>query len=136
MASAEFWQDLALTVLISLPAYLLISVVTLLLLVLMKYGMVGRYREGDSPFYGKYHIKWLIMMMFKSSTAPLEQDLYGTAFYNWYLRLLGANIGEDACLFGSSLEHDLLTVGARASVGQKCDLTCHTVEHMVIKVRV
>ena len=36
-------------------------------------------------------------------------------------------------MMSGALEHDLLTLGDRTSIGIDCDLTCHTVENMVLK---
>ena len=38
------------------------------------------------------------------------------------------------CLFyGAVLEFDLLSIGDYGSTGEGCDITCHTVENMVVK---
>ena len=28
----------------------------------IKWALVGRYTEGNRPFYGAYHFKWVVMM--------------------------------------------------------------------------
>ena len=58
----------------------------------------------------------------------------GSVYAIWLYRAFGSKIGENACLLGFPLEFDLLTVGDYASVGLDCDVTCHTVEMMVIKL--
>ena len=39
------------------------SVAGLMLHVALKWAIVGRYSEGDYPFFGEYHVKWMVMML-------------------------------------------------------------------------
>ena len=75
----------------------------------------------------------MIMSALHSASAFLE-TLHGTVFSRFFNRSLGADIGKDACLMTDALEADLLTVGTHASVNEDCDITCHTVENMVLKL--
>lgn len=66
-----------------------------------------------------------------SLVSPLPD---GSVYAIWLYRAFGSKIGENACLLGSPLEFDLLAVGDCGTVGLNCDVTCHTVEMMVIKL--
>ena len=124
----------AITVLITPPAYMVIQLLELLFFIVFKWVMVGKYREGSFPFYGSYHRKWVIMMVVKEAAGKLLDDIAGTAFYTMFFRAMGATIGDDVCMYGYGLEYDLFSCGSQSCVGTKCDVTCHTVENMVIKL--
>ena len=105
----------------------LASVAGLMLHVALKWAIVGRYSEGDYPFFGEYHVKWMVMMLLAGAAEDVIDSLGGTAWMAIYYRLMGARVGKDCCLFGLALEYDLLTLGDRVAVGWECDTTCHTV---------
>jgi amino acid adenylation domain-containing protein len=119
---------------ISIPLYSAMVFVELALMVLLKYIVIGRYREGNYPFYGRYHFQWILMMCLNTNVYVLLEEMGGTVFSPLFFRAMGAKVGKDACIFGSAMEFDLLQIGAYASVGDDCDLTNHTVENMVIKL--
>ncbi|MEM7236179.1 MAG: hypothetical protein AAF517_28705, partial [Planctomycetota bacterium] len=100
----------------------------------MKWIVVGRYRAGNYAYYGAFHHKWVMMMALADSVDGFASSLHGTAFARLYNQLLGAKIGSDVYLHSDSLESDLLTIGPQTSVNEDCDITCHTVENMVLKL--
>jgi len=51
------------------------------------------------------------------TTDALFEILNGSAYAIWLYRLFGARIGNNACLLGSPLEFDLLTVGDYGTIG-------------------
>lgn len=116
------------------PCNLLVQVVESFVFILYKWVFVGRYKEGNYPFYGPYHRKWIVMMAVKEAIGKLLGEIAGTIFTTWFFRAMGSKIGKDACIFGYGLEYDLFSAGDYSTVGVKCDVTCHTVENMVIKL--
>jgi len=75
----------------------------------------------------------MLMSALHSASAFLG-SLHGTVFSNVFNRAMGARVGRNACLMTDSLESDLLTVDDGASINSDCDITCHTVENMVLKL--
>eukprot|EP01059_Diplonema_ambulator_P002094 TRINITY_DN11727_c1_g1_i1.p1 TRINITY_DN11727_c1_g1~~TRINITY_DN11727_c1_g1_i1.p1 ORF type:complete len:2221 (+),score=342.23 TRINITY_DN11727_c1_g1_i1:731-6664(+) len=123
-----------LTILVTPPAYCVVQILETILFVAFKWVVVGKYKEGNYPFYGPYHRKWVIMMAVKEAIGKLLDDIAGTPFLIWFFKAMGSKMGKDVCMMGYGLEYDLFSCGDYCSVGVKCDVTCHTVENMVIKL--
>lgn len=102
-------------------------------LFLLKWSMIGVFKEREVVFFGLNHFKWMVWLVASSTFEHLE-EFHGTALYSNFLRAMGARVGRDCTLFGFTLEFDLLSIGERAHVGDDCDNTCHTVESMVLKM--
>jgi len=103
------------------------------LLLVLKWLVIGKFREREVVFFGIDHFLWMCWLMVSSTFNHME-GFHGTALYSAFLRAMGAEVGRDCTLFGFTLEFDLLHIGDRASVGHDCDNTCHTVENMVLKM--
>jgi acetyltransferase-like isoleucine patch superfamily enzyme len=113
-------------------AVFVFQILETLLVIAVKWCMVGRYKDGSFPFFSSYHYRWMVMLNLQH--AIKDDWLHGSVFLNGLWRLMGANIGKNACMFGLATEYDLLTVGDYCSIGHGSDNTCHTVENMVIKL--
>eukprot|EP00929_Paragymnodinium_shiwhaense_P069349 TRINITY_DN3498_c0_g1_i1.p1 TRINITY_DN3498_c0_g1~~TRINITY_DN3498_c0_g1_i1.p1 ORF type:complete len:1217 (-),score=230.76 TRINITY_DN3498_c0_g1_i1:795-4445(-) len=103
------------------------------LLWILKWTVIGRFKERDVVFFGLEHFLWMWWLMISSTFNHLD-GFHGTALYSTFLRAMGAKVGRDCTLFGFTLEFDLISIGDCASVGLDCDNTCHTVENMVLKM--
>eukprot|EP00929_Paragymnodinium_shiwhaense_P069361 TRINITY_DN3498_c0_g2_i3.p1 TRINITY_DN3498_c0_g2~~TRINITY_DN3498_c0_g2_i3.p1 ORF type:complete len:1779 (-),score=388.08 TRINITY_DN3498_c0_g2_i3:198-5534(-) len=103
------------------------------LLWLLKWCVIGRFKERDVVFFGIDHFLWMCWLMVSSTFKHLD-GFHGTALYSAFLRAMGAKVGRDCTLFGFTLEFDLLSIGDCVNVGIDCDNTCHTVENMVLKM--
>jgi len=115
--------------------YLLLNIGMVGVIILAKKIVIGTFTEGNYPFYESYHLRWIWMMLLTTAADPIINAMQGTRFLCWYAQLMGATIGKDVCLFlGCGLEFDLLFLEDHATTGDECDLTCHTVENMVIKL--
>jgi amino acid adenylation domain-containing protein len=108
------------------------QIIETLLVIAFKWCCVGRYKDGSFPFFSSYHYRWMVMLNLQH--AIKDDWLQGSVFLNGLWRMMGANIGKNACMFGLATEYDLLTVGDYCSIGHGSDNTCHTVENMVIKL--
>jgi len=104
---------------------------------LLKWSAVGKFKEGDFPFYSWNHFKWGILLLLTGEFSEDFTDLsQGSVFYSIYLRFLGAQIGRNACVMDViCLETDLLHIEDHASVNEACDLSGHTVENLVVRMR-
>ncbi|MEM7385271.1 MAG: amino acid adenylation domain-containing protein, partial [Verrucomicrobiota bacterium] len=114
--------------------YLALNIMHAAVVLLVKRVVIGRYCEGNYPFYGRFHCRWVMMMSALHSLSPFLDYLHGTVFSAVFNRLMGARVGKKSCLMTDSLEADLLRVGDKVSVNRECDITCHTVENMVLKL--
>ncbi|KAM0313069.1 hypothetical protein ACHAPQ_012115, partial [Fusarium lateritium] len=79
--------------------------------ILAKWLIIGRYREGLYPMWGAYHTRW---WMVQKIVAICGKGVFSTneATKRIYYRLMGAKIGKNVKLEGTSLgEWDLLDIG-------------------------
>jgi hypothetical protein len=86
-----------LAVLISAPIVIVVSALWMATLTLAaKWLIVGRYREGTWGIWSWYSMRVrLIDPLLGMTDTAVATPLRATPFYNWWLRLLGANIGVD-----------------------------------------
>ncbi len=99
-----------------LAVYVGINIVTAAIAIAAKWLILGRTKPGRYPLWGVYYFRWWLAQRL----APLVHVkwLQGSPAIRGYLRLMGARIGRDALI--SDIEvgaPDLLTIGARASLG-------------------
>lgn len=86
-----------------------------------KWALIGRYREGSYPLWGRYYLRWWLAARFED-LVPLHR-LAGSPLLNTYARLMGARIGRGVYLgLASPAAWDLLSVGDGASVGDDASL--------------
>src|SRR5215212_2036242 len=80
--------------------------------VLAKWLLIGRFKSGSIPIWSLAYFRfWVVKTMMR--TSPVTA-FTGTPIYNFYLRLMGANIGRNVVI---SSRHgpvcaDLLTIGS------------------------
>jgi acetyltransferase-like isoleucine patch superfamily enzyme len=91
---------------------IVMSTVSPLLFILIKWTVIGRYRTGRYPVFGSYYLRWWFVdvcrkFFGKGMFASSDWSL------NLYYRLLGAKIGRGAKISPSAeiAEYDLVTVG-------------------------
>jgi non-ribosomal peptide synthetase-like protein len=101
--------------------------VSLLLPILVKWTVIGRFRPGRYPLWGFTFCRWWFVRN-ACALAPLEL-LAGSPLLAPYLRLLGARIGRNCHLGSGHLgTFDLLEIGDSASIGYGVELQPSTVE--------
>ncbi|MFD6442263.1 hypothetical protein ACFWDG_21290, partial [Peribacillus sp. NPDC060186] len=99
-----------------LLVYIGINAVTAAVAVAAKWLILGRTKPGRYPLWGAYYYRWWLAQRL----TPLVHIkwLQGSPAIVFYLRLLGAKIGDDTLI--SDVEvgaPDLLTIGAGSSLG-------------------
>ena len=107
--------------------------VIILIAVLAKWLIIGRYRAGEYPLWGWYYFRfWLVRRI--QGLAPLH-FLEGTPLMNWYLRALGARVGRNA-MIGTTLFQvtDGLSIGADTSIGVGTQILGYTIEDGLLKI--
>ena len=102
-----------------LGLYTLINLGTKVVIIALKWTVVGRTKPGRYPLWGVYYFRlWFVQRMVQITTMKFLQI---SPLMRIYMRLLGANVGRDAII--SEFEAgaiDLVTIGAGASTGTKC----------------
>ena len=115
-------------------AYLLMPPIMLLVVLLTKWLVIGRFKEGDYPLWGSYYFRWWTVKTVQRLMP--EQFMTGTPFYPRYLRLLGARVAADAQLssltFGAS---DLIDIGPGVSTSTAVVLNNAAVEGGLLRIR-
>lgn len=116
-------QDLARTLIaltfLTWPVFLVVSIVA-------KWVLVGRYRAGSFPLWGFYHYRVWLAGRFAALSG--SGALVGTPLLPLYLRLMGARIGRRCTLdTGQFGAWDLLQIGDDTSIGADTQLLGYTV---------
>src|SRR5439155_17468923 len=124
-----FWLDETPSsgrLLASLASLLAVYPTMLLLGIIAKWTIIGRFKAGRYPMWGSYYFRWwLIDAIF--STVPLDY-LAGTPLLGLYYRLLGAKIGKNVHFGSDSLgTYDLISVGDDSSIGADSTLLGSTI---------
>lgn len=83
--------------------------------ILVKWIVIGKYKEGTYPLWGSYYFRWWFVNTFQKIVPT--QFLNGTPLYVDYLRLLGVRIAPDAQLSSFSIgAEDLVTILSDVSI--------------------
>lgn len=101
--------------------YVSLNIGAKIVVVAMKWLVIGRTKPGVYPLWGWYYFRVWLMQRLVHLTA--HKFLQGTPLMRIYLRALGAKIGQDAII--NEFEEgaiDLINIGARASFGSKVKL--------------
>jgi non-ribosomal peptide synthetase-like protein len=132
------WESLGLgTTLAILPIiYAAASIGVVLITALIKWLVVGRYKPFVKPLWSNFVWRLeFVNALYEFLSAPLLlQSLQGTPFLAWYLRLLGARIG-DMCYIDTTgfLEWDLIEIGDRTAIGEDAVMQTHLFEDRILK---
>lgn len=117
--------------------YAAFGIAAALLVVGLKWAVVGRFRAGEHPLWSSFVWRTeLVTAMHENLADPFfNQLLRGTPFAAWFFRALGAKIGRRVHLGTTQLtEYDLVTVGDDACIGEDATLQTHLFEDRVMKV--
>jgi non-ribosomal peptide synthetase-like protein len=101
-----------------LGIYALLTIVTGLISIALKWIVLGRTKPGRYPLWGFYYFRW----WFAGHLQPLVHIkwLQCSPLIRVYLRLLGAKIGRDAMIAEcASGAFDLVSIGDGTSIGGK-----------------
>ncbi len=112
--STPLWLEM----LILSGVYVTLNFGAKIVVVALKWLVIGRTKPGVYPLWGAYYFRlWLMQRLVQLTT---HKFLQGSPLMRIYLRCLGAKIGRDAIIH--EFEEgaiDLVTVGARSSLGAK-----------------
>lgn len=112
-----FWQQVG----ILCGAYAGIKFGTLVLVVILKWLVIGRTKPGRYPLWGAYFFRWWFVQRLYMLAHP--SYLANSPIMRLYLRLLGAKVGSGVMVahaqFGAA---DLVKIGSGASIGHKANV--------------
>jgi len=102
----------------------------------VKWGLVGRVRPGQHPFWSCWCGRWDVMYVTWESWAHATMaHLEGTLLLSWYLRAMGMKLGKRVVLgpgFSQVVDPDMLIVEDGATVNAQ--FQAHTFEDRVLKM--
>lgn len=125
--------DFQTAVLGALASLVFLYPLMLLVPILLKWLVIGRYRPGSYPLWGTYFFRWWLVTT-AESTVPVGY-LAGTPLLNVYLRLMGAGIGRNVHLAANCFAiYDLLSIGDNSSINVDSNLLGYTVENGWLKI--
>src|SRR5258708_24151007 len=104
----------------------------LLVPIVVKWIVIGRYRPGNYPLWCCYFFRWWLVTTIEGA-VPVGY-LEGTPLLNIYLRLMGARVGGNVFLGANNFAiYDLLSIGDNSSVNSDASLLGYTVEEGLLK---
>jgi non-ribosomal peptide synthetase-like protein len=110
-----------------LGVYVCINIVTVALAIGGKWLIIGRMKPGRYPLWGSYYFRWWLAQRFLMLTHM--KWFQGSPIIRLYLRALGASVGSDAIISDVDIGAvDLVSIGARATIGGKVNLANARVE--------
>ena len=115
----------------------LYGVASFVLILAMKWILVGRYRPGAHPMWSLF--VWLseaVTCAYESLAVPNFLDfLRGTPMLPWALRLLGTRIGRRVFMDTTDVtEFDCVAIGDEAELNHSCGPQTHLFEDRVMKI--
>jgi non-ribosomal peptide synthetase-like protein len=101
--------------------------------IVVKWLLIGRYRPGAYPLWGAFYFRWWFATTIEAA-VPVAY-LTGTPLFNIYLRLMGARIGRNVHLVTDAFaSYDLLSIGEGSSINADSKLLGYTVEDGQLKI--
>jgi len=126
MSTAGTVAWIAVIVILGYPALVFSGVV-------IKWAVIGRYREGAYPVGGSYYLRWWFVTRYQALSGT--GFLSGTPLMSLYYRLMGAKVGE-GCVIDSALCgcFDMIEIGAGTCIGNETQLLGSRVEGGYLKI--
>ena len=123
--------------LVAVPAWTFFSAVSLCaLLLVLKWGLLGRVRPGTHPLWSCWCSRWdFLYVAWAMYGRGLLGLLEGTLWLSWYLRAMGMTIGRRVLLgygFAQVVDPDMLVIEDEATVSAM--FQAHTFEDRVLKI--
>jgi non-ribosomal peptide synthetase-like protein len=107
-----------------------------LLALAVKWGLLGRVRPGQHPFWACWCGRWDFMFVaWEDWARPTLSRLEGTLLLSWYLRAMGMKLGKRVALgpgFAQVVDPDMLIIEDGATVNAM--FQAHTFEDRVLKI--
>lgn len=105
----------------SLAAFLFATLLEFAIAAAGKWLIVGRLKPGRYPLWGITYFRWWVTDRLIEG-APIYM-LHGSPLLVWWLRLLGARIGQEVVIGSVTVRaHDLISIGNGCSIGNAVNL--------------
>jgi non-ribosomal peptide synthetase-like protein len=105
-----------------------------ILVIIIKWIVIGRYKEGDFPLWGTMYVRWWIVEQFRH-LATLE-NMSDTPLMAIFYRLLGVKIGRNVHLGSLNCSAvDLLEIGDATTISSDVCLQTAFVDDYMLKFR-
>jgi non-ribosomal peptide synthetase-like protein len=118
-------------------ASVLIAIAQTLVVIAVKWLLMGRYEPMMKPMWSWWAMKTeaVAVLYWGLAGKVLLEHLTGTPFLPWVLRLFGAKFGKGVCMHSTDItEFDCVTVGDFCTVNALAALQTHLYEDRVMKV--
>jgi non-ribosomal peptide synthetase-like protein len=118
--------DFVTSLLLAFASLVLVYPVMLLVAILLKWLIIGRYKSGTYPLWGWYYLRfWFVTAV--EATVPVSY-LSGTPLLGVYLRLMGAKVGRNVFIQTDDFAiYDLLSIGDNSSINADASLLGYSV---------
>ncbi len=114
--------------------YIIVPIFLTFFSLVLKWGIVGRLKEGNYPLWGRTYFKWWLWKTFRRLLP--SQYIIDTPLFPRYLRLLGVKVHGSAQLSGLSIgAEDLVIIGKNVSTSSGCVIDNAGVENGMLKLR-
>lgn len=114
--------------------YTLIPPVYSLIIILTKWLVIGKIKEGDYPLWGWYYFRWWLWKTIKR-LMPSE-FIVETPLYPKYLKLLGVKVHPSAQLSLLPIAaEDLVTIDENVNTSSGCSIDNASVENGILRIR-
>jgi non-ribosomal peptide synthetase-like protein len=125
--------------LLLLPAFyfLLFALPSLLFVALLKWTLIGRYRDSEWPLWSlNVWLSEAVTSTWETITEPLLASLLvGTPYLAMCFRLMGVKIGSRVTLLHSDItEYDCVSIGDEAIINEACGAQTHLFEDRIMKI--
>lgn len=114
--------------------YTLIPPVYSMIILLTKWLVIGKIKEGDYPLWGWYYFRWWLWKTVKR-LMPSE-FIVETPLYPKYLKLLGVKVHPSAQLSLLPIAaEDLVTIDENVNTSSGCSIDNASVENGILRIR-
>ncbi|MFB6455021.1 Pls/PosA family non-ribosomal peptide synthetase [Chitinophaga sp. Hz27] len=131
---AEDTGKLSYAIMTALGMFCLLPPVFTSLIIIFKWLVIGKMKEGDYPLWGSYYFRWWFVKTMQRLMPA--QFLQGTPLYPTFLRFLGVKIASDAQLGSVTIgAEDLVSIGSDVSISSQAVINNAWVEDGMLKLR-
>jgi non-ribosomal peptide synthetase-like protein len=125
--------DFVTSLALALGSLVLLYPVMLVVAIVLKWLIIGRYKSGEYLLWGWYYFRfWFVTAV--EATVPVSY-LSGTPFLPLYLRLMGANVGRDVFIQSDNFAiYDLLSIGEDSSINADASLLGYSVSDGLLRI--
>lgn len=108
-------------------------IVLLILSIIIKWVVIGKFKEGEYPLWSLYYFRFWFVKKFVDF-VPLSL-LSGSPFLNIYYKLMGAKIGKNVFSGSDRIRaFDLVSIGDYSSISREAYIMGYTIEDGMLRI--